>query len=170
MGWNLTEWRAAGRIAAVVFSVLLTAACSGDSKDEKEVKVAPTGHNVSIPAPRALTSFGADSQGIGVNTFLWRGALETVSFMPLSSADPYGGVIITDWYAPPETPSERFKINIYVRGKELRSDGVKAVVFRQKLDPTELWIDDIVDPQTAVDLENAILAQARRIRLQELDE
>ena len=90
--------------------------------------------------------------------------------MPLASADPYGGVIITDWYAPPETPDERFKINIYVRGEELRSDGVKAVVFRQKQNGPGVWIDDLVDPQTGIDLENAILAQARQIRLQTLDE
>ncbi len=161
-------WRAAGYLMAALL-ILFVAACSTEPENEVEV-TGGTNYRQVTPPPRALTSFGRQTDGIGVNTFLWRGALETVSFMPLASADPYGGVIITDWYAPPETPNERFKINIYVRGKELRSDGVKAVVFRQKLDPAQAWEDDLVDPQTAIDLENAILAQARQIRLQNLDE
>ena len=168
MGSNLTKWRAVGRTVAVL-AVAFVASCADDPKGEETVTTA-TDFNQSTPAPRALTSFGTESKGIGVNTFLWRGALETVSFMPLNSADPYGGIIITDWYAPPETPNERFKINIYVRGEELRSDGVKAVVFRQKQGAPGAWADDLVDPQTATDLENAILAQARQIRLRALDE
>jgi hypothetical protein len=168
MAFTKTPWRSAGLVVAGV-AVVLATACSSTPKEEKEVPTAQN-YRAATPPARALTSFGRETQGIGVNTFLWRGALETVSFMPLASADPYGGVIITDWYAPPETPNERFKINIYVRGKELRSDGVKAVVFRQKEQSPNLWVDDTVDPQTAIDLENAILAQARQIRLQNLDQ
>ena len=78
---------------------------------------------------------GRDNQetnsGIGVNGFLWRASLDTLSFLPLSSADPFGGVIITDWYAPPESPAERFKVTVYILGRELRSDGVRVAVFRQ---------------------------------------
>jgi len=168
MARKWTDWRAAGWALALVATVFV-ASCASDDPEEKEVTSA-TDFNRSAPPPRALASFGSQTQGIGVNTFLWRGALETVSFMPLASADPYGGVIITDWYAPPETPEERFKVNVYVRGEELRSDGVKAVIFRQKRNGPDVWIDDLVDPQTAIDLENAILAQARQIRLQTLDE
>jgi len=168
MARKWSEWRAAGWALALVAAVFV-ASCADENPDEEEVTSA-TSFNQSAPAPRALTSFGRQNQGIGVNSFLWRGALETVSFMPLASADPYGGVIITDWYAPPETPEERFKINLYIRGEELRSDGVKAVVFRQKQNGPGVWIDDLVDPQTGIDLENAILAQARQIRLQTLDE
>ena len=61
---------------------------------------------------------GAGSTGIGVNSFLWRASLDTISFMPLASADPFGGVIITDWYAPPETLAERFKVNLYILGPD----------------------------------------------------
>jgi len=154
----------------VAIGVLALAACGSDVPSGEEPVPASVNPRVSTPAPRALTSFGRQSEGIGVNTFLWRGALETISFMPLASADPYGGVIITDWYSPPETPAERFKINVYVRGEELRSEGIKAVIFRQKQVGAGVWGDDIVDPQTAVDLENAILAQARQIRLQTLNE
>src|SRR5262245_16253262 len=59
---------------------------------------------------------GAAGTGVGVNSFLWRASLDTVSFMPLVSADPFGGVIITDWYSPPQSPSERFKVNVYILG------------------------------------------------------
>ena len=103
--------------------------------------------------------------GVGVNSFLWRGSLDTISFMPLSSADPFGGVIITDWYSPPETPGERFKINLYILGRQLRADGVRAAVFHQKRDPAGGWVDAAVEAKTSTDLENAILTRARQLRI-----
>lgn len=68
---------------------------------------------------------------IGVNSFLWRASLDTVAFMPLQSADPFGGVILTDWYSPPEAPDERFKVTVYILGRDLRADGVRVQAFRQ---------------------------------------
>ena len=103
--------------------------------------------------------------GVGVNSYLWRATLDTVSFMPLASADPFGGVIITDWYSPSESPNERFKMNVLILGRELRADGVRATVFKQKRDPSGQWIDAAVEPQTGIDLENAILTRARQLRL-----
>jgi hypothetical protein len=103
--------------------------------------------------------------GIGVNSFLWRASLDTVSFMPLASADPFGGVIITDWYSPPDTPDERFKVNVFILGRDLRADGVRASVFHQKKDPAGQWAEALVDANTATDIENAILTRARQIRL-----
>ena len=103
--------------------------------------------------------------GVGVNSFLWRASLDTVSFMPLASADPFGGVIITDWYSPPDTPDERFKVNVFILGRDLRADGVRASVFHQKKDGTGQWAEAAVDANTATDLENAILTRARQIRL-----
>ena len=76
-----------------------------------------------------------------MNAFLWRASLDTIAFMPLASADPFGGVIITDWYAPPETPDERFKVNIYILGRILRADGLKVSVFRQTRDAGGQWRD-----------------------------
>ncbi len=103
--------------------------------------------------------------GVGVNSYLWRATLDTVSFMPLASADPFGGVIISDWYSPPETPNERFKVNVLILGRELRADGVRATVFRQKRDSGGQWADAPVEAQTGIDLENAILTRARQLRL-----
>ncbi|MCF8496031.1 MAG: DUF3576 domain-containing protein [Alphaproteobacteria bacterium] len=71
--------------------------------------------------------------GIGVNSFLWRASLDTVSFMPLASADPFGGTILTDWYTPEGTEKERFKLNVFILDRQLRSDGVQVRVFRQIL-------------------------------------
>ena len=103
--------------------------------------------------------------GVGVNSYLWRATLDTISFMPLASADPFGGVVITDWYTPPETPNERFKVNIFILGRELRADGLRATVFRQKRDPGGQWVDAPVEGQTNTDFENAILTRARQLRL-----
>lgn len=98
---------------------------------------------------------------LGVNTHLWRASLDTISFMPLASADPFGGVIITDWYSPPQNPQERLKINIFILDRQLRSDGLKVSIFRQDRDKSGHWIDRSIDPKTIRDLENAILSRAR---------
>jgi hypothetical protein len=107
-----------------------------------------------------------DSGGgiIGVNSLLWRASLDTVAFMPLVSADPFGGVIITDWYTPAATPTERFKVNIYILGRQLRADGIKASVFHQ-VQQASGWADAPVAPTTATDLEDAILTRARQMRI-----
>ena len=71
-------------------------------------------------------SGGGGATGISVNGFLCRAALDTISFMPLAQADPFGGIILTDWYRPPETSSERFKVNVYILDSELRADGLRV--------------------------------------------
>ena len=102
--------------------------------------------------------------GIGVNSHLWRASLDTISFMPLTSADPFGGVIITDWYAPPDTPSERFKMTIYILARTLRADGLRVAVFRQEKGDQGAWIDSSINPATITSLENKILERARQLR------
>ncbi|VUX46066.1 conserved exported hypothetical protein [Candidatus Defluviicoccus seviourii] len=102
--------------------------------------------------------------GIGVNGFLWRASLDTISFMPVASADPFGGVIITDWYAMPEAPKERFKLTIYILGRSLRSDAVKAAVFRQVHEEGGNWVDTKVAADAPAKIEDAILTRARQLR------
>jgi hypothetical protein len=114
---------------------------------------------------KADGSGGGGGAGIGVNTFLWHASLDTVSFMPLASADPFGGTIITDWFSPSETPNERFKMNIFILGRDLRADGVRARVFRQNRDPSGQWVDAPVDQTTGTEIENSILTRARQIRM-----
>ncbi len=103
--------------------------------------------------------------GLGVNAYLWRGALDTLSFMPLASADPFGGVIITEWYEPPASPGERFKATAYILGRQLRADGVKLTLFRQTLTDGQ-WVDAAVAPATTGEIENKVLARARELRSQ----
>ena len=111
---------------------------------------------------------GGGGAGIGVNAYLWRGALDTVAFMPLAQADPFGGVIITDWHSPSETPDQRFKLNIYILGTVLRADALKVAVFRQTRDDNG-WRDAAVDPQTATKIEDNILTRARELRIAALN-
>jgi hypothetical protein len=107
----------------------------------------------------------AGGGALGVNAYLWRGALDTLSFMPLASADPFGGVIITDWYTPPAANGERFKATAYILGRELRSDGVRLSIFRQVLENGQ-WVDAPVSAVTVGDIENKVLSRARELREQ----
>lgn len=107
------------------------------------------------------------SSGIGVNSFLWRASLDTVSFLPISSADPFGGVILTDWYTPAESPAERFKVNVFILDRQLRSDGVQVKLFRQVLDNGQ-WVDTKPSEETAHKLEDTILTRARQMRVAQM--
>ncbi len=133
------------------------------SEGSRETVFGPDGLNLlEVFGPNDKGGGGA---GIGVNSFLWRATLDTVSFMPLTSADPFGGVIITDWYTPPEAPSERFKMNIYILGRQLRADGLRVAVFRQAHAGDGRWINASVKSETSINLENQILTRARQLRV-----
>lgn len=129
----------------------------------------------SIFSKDGLSFFGGKKDGedggaagLSINSYLWRAALDTVSFMPLASADPFGGVILTDWYAP-ESKDERFKVNVFILSKELRSDGLRVRVFKQ-VKKGGNWKDVDASDQTARDLEDTILTRARQLRIASLDD
>ncbi|MEM7223039.1 MAG: DUF3576 domain-containing protein [Pseudomonadota bacterium] len=175
------------RAFCMVLAVFALGACESDFSDKSETaypdsssrnrlggKTAYSEDNDTIFGPGGIINFGGEDPappqgsgggGIGVNSYLWRASLDTISFMPLATADPFGGVIITDWYAPPEANSERFKVNVFILGRDLRADGVRAAVFRQQQSSAGSWIDVEVDAKTASDLENAILTRARQLRI-----
>ena len=116
--------------------------------------------------------FGDDEErptgsGIGVNSFLWRASLDTLSFMPLASADPFGGVIITDWHSPVDSPDERFKATVYILDRRLRADGIRVSVFKQVRDQTGQWTTAPMAQGTSLQMENAILTRARQLRVTE---
>lgn len=174
-------------LPAAMIAVLATAACSSDLKPN------PTPANFQglgsgSPGDASVSRMGGDDSGtifgigkktpnqgnadgggsrtgIGVNAFLWRGALDTIAFMPLASADPFGGVIITDWYTPPGTSGERFKATIYILSRDLRSDGLRVNIYRQVLQNGQ-WVDSTVADSTVGDIENKVLARARHMREQ----
>jgi hypothetical protein len=167
------------RHALLAAMLLAAASCTGKTEynypDAKPgQRVDPTGSNKQyegLVGQDGFNFFGRKSTedtgggGIGVNSYLWRASLDSIAFMPVASADPFGGVIITDWYSPPETPDERFKLNVYILGRQLRADGIKAAVFRQRRDSGGEWVDAAVEPKTATELENAILTRARQMRI-----
>ena len=103
--------------------------------------------------------------GLGVNAYLWRGALDTLSFMPLASADPFGGVIITDWYQPQGSGGERFKATAYILGRELRADALRIAMYRQ-VEQKGQWVDAPMSPSTVSEIENRVLSKARTLRAQ----
>lgn len=110
---------------------------------------------------------GSGGNGIGVNSFLWRATLDTISFLPIASADPFGGVILTDWYENPDVAGERFKINAYILDKQLRADGIRISVFKQKKDKGG-WHDVTAPGDMAASIENTILTRARELRVAQL--
>jgi len=89
--------------------------------------------------------------------------------MPLTTTDPFGGVIITDWYQTPESPEERFKLTVFILDQELRADGVRVNAFRQERNTRGGWDDASIDPEVPVQIENAILTRARQLRVQTIN-
>ena len=154
------------RKASVMIAALGAAALAGCAHHESgpQAYVPPShglfgGHHATAPVPV-----------IGVNSYLWRATLDTLAFMPLASADPYGGVVITDWYVNPEKPDERFKATVYILDTRLRADGLNVNVFKQVKGPTGDWVNAATAGQTDIDIENAILTRARQLRLSNLND
>ena len=104
------------------------------------------------------------SIGMPINPYLWKGSLETIGFMPLSSADPFGGIIITDWYSDGQNINERCKLNIFIRGLELKTTNLRVNTFCQSFENNR-WVDLPTSASQSAQLENAILNKAKRIKL-----
>lgn len=157
--------------SAALIALISVSACgifSSDSKVDNHVnsKLALQESRGSLTGGAGLLGGKKDNgPSIGVNSFLWRATLDTLSFMPLVSADPFGGVIITDWYEDPKTKGERFKVNALIIDKTLRADGVKITVFKQVVDKKGAWHDVEVSKDLSHDLEDTILTRAREMRL-----
>jgi hypothetical protein len=105
---------------------------------------------------------------IGVNGYLWRASLETVSFMPLLQTDSNGGIIITDWYINPGAQSERMKLTVTILDQDLRADALRVAASRQTLTSGQ-WIDAPVQAATTQKLEEIILTRARDLRRRAID-
>lgn len=177
-----------GRFVAVLGVLLVLSGCGEGIKREASYPTRPKGSDKIVYSDqkadtiwgegRTLSDrlFGTGDEegtgggaGIGVNSFLWRASLDTVAFMPLASADPFGGVILTDWYENPDVPGERFKLNVFILDRQLRSDGVRVAVFKQnRTGKNDNWRDAAVTPEMALGLENAILSRARELRVAQL--
>jgi hypothetical protein len=140
------------RVPALLLTAVLLAGCGGSDEMADEA-----------PGATAIASTSG-RMTLGVNTYLWHATLDTLSFLPVQSADPFGGVIITDWYSAPDNPNERMKVTVYILDRRLRADGIRIAVFRQT-HSADGWVDAQVNPDTATKLEDAILTRARELRL-----
>lgn len=135
-------------IALLGGAVLGLAACGGGDRPRTELQAAQV-------------------NTIGVNAYLWRAALDTVSFAPLLEADSSGGVIVTDWYANPANPTERVKLTITILDQDLRADALRVAASRQVNDSGN-WVEAAVQAATVQKLEDIILTKARDLRRQAL--
>src|SRR5918994_397394 len=170
-------WASASRTLCGL-AVVMIAACSGMTVEEPEMRPTEQRERIreqygTITGEEGLVMFSSRQRqeegagrgpSIGVNVYLWRAALETIDFMPLVQADPFGGVIITDWFSPPETPGERFKLTVYILDRVLRADAVKVAVFRQ-INGDGGWADATVETTTGTGIEDSILTRARELRI-----
>lgn len=107
------------------------------------------------------TSFG---MGLPINPFLWKASIETISFMPLASTDPFAGTIITDWYAAENNIGERCKLNIFINGADMKTDNLKVLSFCQSLKNNQ-WVNSPSNSEDNTKLENAILNKAKKLKL-----
>ena len=132
------------RLAIIAVAGLALASCGGRSRVSNSL------------APARMTT-------IGVNSYLWRAAIDTLSFAPLISADPNGGVIVTDWYSRPNNPGERVKLTVSILDQELRADALRVAASRQ-VNQSGQWVEAPVTAATVQKLEDIILTRARDLR------
>ena len=123
----------------------------------------------------SLFGGGSDSSGtsagenpLGVNAFLWRATLDTLAFLPLRDADPFGGVVITDWYEDPAARGERYKVTALILDRALRADAIQISLFKQRKDKAGEWVDIEVQDRLERKLEDTILTRARELRVNQL--
>jgi len=132
------------RIAVVLFALPLVA-CGGGSARPK----------ADLAASKITT--------IGVNSYLWRASLDTLGFMPLLQTDSNGGVIVTDWYINPQTPTERMKVTVSILDQDLRADALRVAALRE-VNRNGQWVSSPVQAATTQKLEDIILTKARDLR------
>jgi hypothetical protein len=140
--------RFARNATGIVLIAALAAGLSGCGRGDKE--------RVAVIAPAKIST-------IGVNSYLWRAAVDTLSFMPLIQSDSSGGVLVTDWYANPATPNERMKVTVSILDTDLRADALRVAAARQ-INQGGQWVDAPVAAATVQKLEDIILTKARDLR------
>ena len=133
------------RSALIVCAALAAASCGGGRERPQ----------TDLAASRITT--------IGVNSYLWRATLDTLSFMPLLQTDSNGGVVVTDWYVNPQTPTERMKVTVSILDQDLRADAVRVAALRQ-VNQGGQWVAAPVQAATVQKLEDVILTRARDLR------
>lgn len=141
---GLLRARKVATVTVCALAALAVAGCGGKKND------------LAVVAPSQVTT-------IGVNSYLWRASLDSLSFMPLLQSDSSGGVIITDWYANPKQPNERMKVSVAILDRDLRADALRVTALRQVRQGAD-WVAAPVEAATVQKLEDIILTRARDLR------
>lgn len=149
------------RIGTVVAAIAMLGSLSACAAIRKDLAKGFGGKKEEKAEARALAASRVTQ--IGVNAYLWRAALDTISFMPLVQTDSNGGVLVTDWYANPNTPNERMKLTVSILDQDLRADAVRVAASRQ-IAQNGQWVDAPVAAGTVQKLEEIILTKARDLR------
>ncbi len=153
--------RRPSHIIAALAAVTLFSGCAAISDDL--AKGLNYGGGKKVSKSKAADLAASKVMTIGVNAYLWRAALDTVSFMPLVQTDSNGGVIVTDWYANPASPTERMKLTVSILDQDLRADAIRVAALRQ-VSQGGNWVDAPVQAATVQKLEEVILNKARDLR------
>ena len=109
------------------------------------------------------SGFGVYAYCVGINAYLWRASLDTLSFMPMLQTDSNGGVIVTDWYTNPQNPAERMKVTVSILDQDLRADALRVNASREVMSGGQ-WVGAPVQAATVQKLEDIILTRAREMR------
>ncbi len=186
-----TAFKSSARFAAILAFAGLVSACGGGNYAADDLEGPRPGPAREFDPDRDESIFGEGGLAIGnlaggsvsgilggddenarmpVNKYLWQGALDTLSFLPLASTDPFTGVIATEWGSTPEAPGERFKVTAYILNSGLSGAALKVAVFREIQSEGGLWIPGPVSADTARQIEDAILTRARQIRIAGLED
>ena len=169
-----------GRLAAALAAGLALSGCGDlEAADEQFEQVDPPEADMTRDQPVSrigdLLEFnrataGAAGQALPVNRHLWRASVETLSFLPLASTDPFTGVIATDWASNAATPDERYKVTVFITEPALEARALNVAVFREVREGAEgAWTPAPVSETTPRRLEDAILTRARQLRVAELE-
>jgi len=151
------------RIALAMALISALPACSAIKKDLDKGFFGIGASDDGGTAVQKADLAASKTTTIGVNAYLWRASLDTLSFMPLVQTDSNGGVIVTDWYANPNTPTERMKVTVTILDQDLRADALRVSAARQ-VNQSGQWVDAPVQAATVQKLEEVILTKARDLR------
>jgi len=172
------DWKRRARsLALAAAGAALLAGCGLGSGEPPPAQVDPEEADMTRDRERStigdLVVFnregGPAGQNLPVNKHLWRASLDTLRFLPLTSTDPFSGVIATDWASNPDTPDERYKVTVYVTEPALAARALNVAVFRERR-VDDAWSPSPVSDATPRRLEDAILTRARQMRVAELEE
>ena len=128
----------------IVLTIFLTITACGIYKPVDARKVPPNVKDrveKNLAEGKGFRLFDSERNIMGGGAFqfansneLWKASLDVIDFMPLSSVNYSGGIIITDWYSDNKNPNESIKISIRFLTNEIRSDALEIKIFSRKCD------------------------------------